>query len=767
MDAYSGDAVIVTDDTLHVTFMNEVAQNLTGWKNSSAIGRPLSDVCRGLDVDQVGNRDVVLQSVLRNGVVGILSPRFIYTASQENPIEILGKIEPIQVDHRVTGVVILFRESYRPKSSETVPEKELYEIRSRLESVLAAGEVGTWDLDVKLNRVRGDKNLGQLFGFTADEAANEPLESFINRIHVHDRVRIHQLIHASMQDRDVHNYEAEFRIVPEQGRIIWVAARGRIERDFSGEAIRFPGVLIDITVRKQNEEVVALLAQKSEQLRRLYATALSNTEDLIFTVDPQGHFTFVNSSLLNVWRMSYEQAIGKNFLEVGYAQEFAGKMQREIEGVIRTRATTRGETNQLTHSWNRFFEYILVPVIGEDGTVEAVAGSTREITDRKNDEMALRESQRNKDGFLATLAHELRNPLTPISIAISMMHDAAEDPAQVRELASVAGRQLKLLIRLVDDLLDVSRISLGKIELQLRQCLLQDVMVQALESVQLTVQESDHLLIPNIQTEPISLWGDSDRLTQVVMNLINNAVKYTNPGGRIEVTAKAVGKNAVIEVKDNGVGIPVDHLSGVFELYKQLDSQTLSKNSGLGLGLALVRQLVELHRGNVVIYSQGAGTGTRVTVEIPAIQNQAQETGATQLQERVTFRTENSRRILVVDDMRAITLSMKKLLERLGHRVLAAENCQAALDQLDSFQPEIIISDISMPGMSGYELAKQVRQRFGASIGLIAMTGYGMEADQEFSKKNGFDYHIVKPPNIRELQRVLETINSRAEVKPE
>ncbi len=630
-------------------------------------------------------------------------------------------------------------------------EDELVDARSRLDSILAAAEVGTWEYDIASDTVSADRNLASIFGMDQSQAHQASLASFLQLIHPDDRETVSASFEQSLQTGV--NFAAEFRILGADERLRWVVARGRVDNNNLGQAWRLPGVMIDITARKQFENEVIRLASESERQRRLYQTVLSNTADSNYTFDLDGRFTYVNQALLSLWQLEEAEALGKNFFDLDYPPELAEKLHRQIEEVIRTRRPLKDETPYTAHAEERLYEYIFVPVIGVTGSVEAVAGSTRDITERKLAEEAMRQADRRKDEFLATLAHELRNPLSPIASAIAVIQDCADDPEEIRQLAEIADRQTRQLVRLVEDLLDVSRISLGKIQLQRSIVPLSETIQQAQETISSLIEESGHELTIETPAEGVFVDGDPVRLNQIVTNLLSNAAKYTPSGGQIDVRLTTTGNHAQIEVVDNGVGIPVERLSDVFELFTQLSIPGAPKNVGLGLGLALVQQLTALHGGTIKIHSAGPGNGTHVTVRLPLSDPpEPGEEVAPPISRHV------QRRVLVVDDLRAITVTLSRLLERMGHQVISANEGSAALEMIDDFQPDVIFSDISMPEMDGYELAAEIRKRHGQSIRLVALTGYGMQSDQERASIAGFDHHMVKPPDVQTLKQFLDSL---------
>ncbi len=366
----------------------------------------------------------------------------------------------------------------------------------------------------------------------------------------------------------------------------------------------------------------------------------------------------------------------------------------------------------------------------------------------------LSEVDRRKDEFLATLAHELRNPLAPIKNALQLMGLLKLDP-EIDKLRQMMDRQVEQLVRLIDDLLDVSRISRGKIVLRHEAVDLAVVIAAAVESSAAYIAESGQQLIVNsLDGNPIYVSGDPSRLTQVVSNLLNNSAKYSNAGCRIELTTTLEDNVAVIRVRDSGIGIAPELLQSLFQMFAQVDDTLERGSSGLGIGLTLVKTLVELHEGTVVAQSDGVGKGSIFTVRLPAIAPPAVFVALPAAPPAAT--ASRSFRVLVVEDMRALRVIMSRLLTKLGHEVEFAEDGTIALQKLDTFRPEVVFSDIAMPGMTGYELARRIRQRSDcAGVRLVALTGFGQAADRDKALEAGFDEHMIKPVDIELLQSLF------------
>ena len=821
----------------------------------------------------------------------------------------------------------------------------------------------------------------------------------------------------------------------------------------------------DVSERNRAEKQFAGLTAASEQQRRIYETALSNTVDFNYVFDLQGRFTYVNKAQLDIWGKEFHEAAGKNFFELGYPPEVAARHQREIEQVIQTRQPIKNETAYATRSGERQYEYIFAPVLAADGTVEAVAGSTRDITERKEverklreqhdltrtitenattaifmmddkscctfmnpaaeqmtgfafeevngeilhdfihhhhpdgspypmsecpidralpehfavvahedvfirkngemfpvlcnakpihrdgvavgtvievrditeqkraDEAArkrseqvrrladvatrvnvaadvrsvlgvvteearqligshqaitimtsgsdwseaittvslsdkyaewqdydykpdvsgiysvvcrtnkpmrmtqaeleahpewnvfernagihppmrgwlaaplvgrngrnfgliqlsdksegefteddeavlvqmaqmasvaienarlvqdLRENDRRKDEFLATLAHELRNPLAPVHNSIQVLkmeHVDAETAQQVREIME---RQVDQLVHLVDDLLDISRLMRGKIELRRERVDLASIIARAVETAQPLISAQHHQLDLSLPPAPLLLDADPVRLAQVIANLLTNAAKYMDAHGHIWLSARREGSEAVLSVRDSGIGIAPAMLPHVFDLFVQVDHSSTRAQGGLGIGLTLVRNLVERHHGTVEARSEGLGKGSEFVIRLPLLVQASQDPGQGGRGERLQQKKSSSYRLLVVDDNKDAAKSLGMLLRLQGHEVHLAHDGSSALREAASFHPHVVFLDLGMPKMDGYEVARRMRRELGLDkTVLAALTGWGQQEDRRRTAEAGFDHHLVKPPDPKLLENVLAAL---------
>ncbi len=546
--------------------------------------------------------------------------------------------------------------------------------------------------------------------------------------------------------RSEKDWEDTFPIRGADGEYRWFLSRAFPVRDEHGKVLRWFGTNTDVTAERMARE----MAMQSEERFRLLADHMSQ---MAYTADGQGRITWVNRRWIDFTGMSVEEMNDGGWGRVvdpmhfdAMVSSYAKAQQQGAtwEHVFRLR-NTQGEY--------RWFLSRSVPIHDEQGEVQRWFGTNTDITEQKMAEEALEESARHKDHFLATLAHELRNPLAPLKNGLQLMELAPDDPQMLETTRTMMVRQLDHMVRLVDDLMDLSRISRGKIDLVKTDIELRSVVATALEASKPLIERQKHQLNVELTADMLMVHGDADRLTQVVSNLLNNAAKYTPPGGRIDLWVGAQQDEAVIRVKDNGIGIDEAAMPKVFDMFAQVDpNQKTEAGGGLGIGLNVVQRLVRMHRGEVEGHSEGLGKGSEFIVRLPLINAVEKPVTAQQsVPEPIA-----SRRVLVVDDNEDIALSMSLLLKRTGHVVAVAHDGAQAVALAGSFRPEVILMDIGMPRMNGYEACSAIRATdHGKHMHIIAVSGWGQEEDRKKSHEAGFDGHVVKPMEKTTMARVI------------
>ena len=395
------------------------------------------------------------------------------------------------------------------------------------------------------------------------------------------------------------------------------------------------------------------------------------------------------------------------------------------------------------------------PIFDDAGEPAGAIGCVMDVTELKKNAMALQEADRRKDEFLATLAHELRNPLAPIVAGLDIL-EMASDPETLDRTRRTMERQAHQLTSLVDDLLDISRITTGKLQIRKQEVDLEDVLQVALDSARPAVAEHGHRLVVEIPAVPLWVYADSNRLAQVFSNLLDNAVKYTPNGGRIEVRVTTDQGIVRVSVADTGIGIPAEKLDLVFEKFMQIDRPQERGHPGLGIGLTLVKAVVELHGGSVSVESSGAQAGATFTVTLPLVSAPADAHAAEAPRRLGKLAAADVRRVLVVDDNEAMLESLGTVIGLLGHDVRTASDGASAIEIGEEFRPHIVLMDLGMPRMNGYEAARRIRERpWGADVKLIALTGWGQDEHRRRTETVGFDRHVVKPVRQEDLERLF------------
>jgi PAS domain S-box-containing protein len=710
--------------------------------------------------------------------------------------------------------------------------------------------------------------------------------------------------------------------------------------DEDGGLRGFGKVIRDATAEWQAAEDLARVTGESERRRRLYETFLSNTPDLAYVFDLEHRFAYANDVLLRMWGRNWEDAIGKTCLELGYEPWHAEMHDREIEQVKATKKPIRGEVPFEGAFGRRIYDYIFVPVFGPDGEVEAIAGTTRDVTERKASEEeretmlqaeqrranllsrvaqaskamsavlsvqsiagvltesarmligahqsitslkgegegeewthartafsfsdkyaryrtydakptgqgiyaevcrtntamrltqeqlerhpawhgfgeersrhppcngwlavplvghggknlglvqlsdkveghfteedeavlaqmasmaavgienarlydSLREQDRRKDEFLATLAHELRNPLAPLRTGLEIIRRAGGLTGPAARSRDMMERQLAHMVRLIDDLMDVSRVTQGKVTLKHERLSLQRLVDAAVEASGPLIQAAGHALEIELPGEPVHVRGDVTRLAQVLSNLLNNASKYTDTGGRIRVSARREGRNVEIRVEDNGVGIPAEMLQKIFDLFTQVGRNMERSQGGLGIGLSLARKLVEMHGGSLSAQSPGPGQGSTFIVKLPLDDVPSVDDGPAD-PEVARLHHGGRRRVLVVDDNVDAAESLAMLLELSGFETRVEHSGPGAIEQATAYRPHAVFLDIGLPVVSGYDVVRELRRHASLRDALIvAVTGWGSDEDQKRSREAGFDDHLTKPVTTERVAAVL------------
>lgn len=631
-----GDAVIATDAQGQITFMNLVAQSLTGWKQEDAHGLPLEKVfCIVNELSRQAVESPAVRSIREGKIVGLANHTILVSRDgKEWPID--DSAAPIRTaDGDINGAILVFREVAERKRQEE-------DLRRQTESLREA--------------------------------------------------------------------------------------------------------------KRRQDELMSSLQQSESQFR----TLADSIPQLAWMTRPDGYILWYNKRWYDYTGTTFEEMQGWGWQAVHDTDE--------LPRVLRTwkAALASGEP------WEDHFPLRrrdgtlrwhlsrAVPVRGDRGQIVGWFGTNTDVTEHLQFEESLREVNRRKDEFLAMLAHELRNPLAPISNALQVWPLVENDREQMEQLREIMERQVQQMTRLIDDLLDVSRITRGKIKLRTQRIDLATVISSAIETVQPLIAAGGHQLTVSIPKEPILVNGDVARLTQVFGNILHNAAKYVGRNGVIRVAAEQRDRHAVVTIEDNGPGIPANMLSRIFEMFQQVEQTLDRSHGGLGIGLTLVKHLIDLHGGQVEARSEGPGQGSTFIVTLPISATESESTDG---------RTDSSMttsvprlQILVVDDVQASAKTLAMMLRSIGQQVTVIHEGLRAVDWVLAHRPDLVFLDIAMPGMDGYEVARRIRRHDELKgTFLVALTGYGQEEDRRRAIEAGFNHHMTKPTSIEALEQLLRT----------
>ena len=861
-----GDAVITTDVGGLVTSMNPVAESLTGWVESDAVGRPLDDVFRIINEETRRPVESPAVRAIRDGVIVGLANHTLLIARDgaERPID--DSAAPISnPSSGIVGCVLVFRDvTERRRADRAIrrSERELTDLfdnasigihwvgpdgtilranqaeldlmgythdeyvgrhiaefhvdRSVIDGILVRikkGETLTehparlrrkdgsivhvlintngsfesgefmhsrcFTLDVT-DRRRAEEahtllaaivsasddaiisktldgvilswNAGaeRLFGYTSSEAVGQSIDLIIPPELRDEEL---QILEQLRRGERIDHFETVR--VAKDGRRIHISLSISPLRDEAGRLVGASKVARDITHRMQAEEA---LRRGEERFREL----ANNIDQFAWTCDELGIATWYNKRWYEYTGTTFADMQGDGWKKVHHPEH----IQRVAAGLAA--AVASGQPWEDTFPLRgkngayRWFLSRAVPIHDPSGVVIRWFGTNTDVTEQVELEKALKRADRRKDEFLATLSHELRNPLGPISNALELLKISDGDEGTLRKSQATIDRQLTHLVRLVDDLLDVSRITRDRVELRRARVELASVIHQAVETVSPLTGSADQVVDVDLPQQPIYLDADPIRLAQVFGNLLNNAAKYTSPGGRIRLSAERTGMQVEVTVEDEGIGIPPEQLESIFEMFAQVDSSLERSWGGLGIGLTLVRRLAEMHGGTVEAYSEGLGHGSRFVVTLPI----TDALPRSQPQVPVMSQTQGSRpcRVLVVDDNRDSVDSLAILLDVHGHETRVAYDGPEALAVGEQFRPEVVLLDIGLPTLNGFEVCRKMRDSpWGKDITIIALTGWGQDQYQQQSNDAGFDQHMVKPPDIARLTAILASLPAPSE----
>ena len=544
-------------------------------------------------------------------------------------------------------------------------------------------------------------------------------------------------------------YAAEFRLKSSDGSSRWFLTRAVPVRGPDGEISRWCGTSTDIDAQKRAHEELRLVTDHAEVL--------------LAHCDRDARYIFVNKAYTRRFEVAPEDVVGKTIAEVIGETAFQ-RIEPYVKRVLAGEAVTFELDLPYEKLGRRYMLCRYVPDIAANKEVRGFVAALSDVSDRRELEDRLRDADQRKDEFLALLAHELRNPLAPIRYAAGLLKPGV--PEEISSAArDVIERQVGQMARLLDDLLDVSRLTRNALELRLERLDLRAIVTSSVDTLRPLFESVNHRLTVSVPPEPAPVMGDQTRLCQIIHNLLNNAAKYTDPGGHIEVSVDAEGSEFAVRVHDSGAGIAAEFLPKLFDLFVQGDRRVTRASGGLGVGLSLAKRLVEMHGGTIEAHSDGVGRGSTFVVRLPAAV-EVRSTEPRAVSEKVLPIFQRRHQLLIVDDNLDAANSLAILAQLAGYVTHLAADGLAAIEMAELVRPEAIIMDLGMPKMSGFEAARWVRQQpWGKDTVLIAVTGWGQEEDRRRSREAGFDVHLTKPVDSDVLLNHLQQQATSSQAK--
>lgn len=745
-----GDAVITTDNAARIKYINEIAASLTGWSASEAIGESLEKVFHIVNEQTNEPVENPATRALREGVVVGLANHTILITKDGRTCPIDDSAAPITDDQGVvSGCVLIFRDVSEQRQREREKTEQLLTAR-----LLAAIVESSNDAIVgkSLQGIIQSWNAAaeRLFGYSAAQAIGQHISLIIPP----DRMAEEDTIIANLSaGRRIEHFET--KRARSDGRLIDVSLTISPIKDQTGKVVGASKIARDITDQKA-----------AEAERQKFVTLVESSTDFIGICDLNAVPIFINhSGLEKVGLDSIEQARQLNVSEFFFPEdqrsiieEFFPRVKREGHGELEIRFRHFKTGAAL------WMAYKVIMLTDANNEPTAFATVSQDVTERKRLENSLRrlatdlsETDRRKNEFLATLAHELRNPLAPMSNMLEVIKRADGNHEILGRAHETIERQLGQLVRLVDDLLEVNRITHDRLELRRGEVELSSVIQQAIEGARPMIDAAQQHLTVNLPDEPIFLNADRARLAQVFGNLLNNSCKYTRRGGNISLIARRLESEVEVSIKDDGAGIPPEKLNSIFDMFMQVDRSSESSQGGLGIGLTLVKRLTEMHGGVVEAHSQGDGKGSEFMVRLPI----TRATAAAQAPLKTQAEPPSQRRIVIVDDNQDNADSLSILLEMAGNKTYMAHDGLEAIAVIEEHRPEVVLLDIGLPKLDGHEVCRRIREQpWGKDIVMIALTGWGQDDDRRKSADAGFNGHLVKPVDYDNLLNLLSKLGN-------
>ena len=762
----SPDVIYAKDRAGRMLFANPAALAL--------IGKPLAQVLGRTDAEFLDDQAAATavmdndRRIMTTGAACEIEERVPLPDGTER-IWLSLKTPHCDADGNVVGLLGISRDITESRQLERLREEaqaKLLASEQRLRLAIDSVGAGAYDWDLRTGALMWDERTRELMGAPAEGAVD--LDMFYARVHPDDLGGVRASIEKALADpASGASWRHRYRVTRDDEGFRWIDAAGRLQYDFvdnERRAVRFSGLVFDVTERVESAARLKASEQARKQSENRLLQAMSSSSLGWWELNPATGTVYWSPSARRMFDIDVDDK-GQFVLDDPVAR-FHPEDSTRIFEAINAALDPSGDGHY----------HIQYRVVWRDGTIhwlDAIgdahfgerdgkrcalyfSGVLWDITEQRQLLESLREADRQKNVFLATLAHELRNPLAPVRSAAQVLAAEGVEPSQVQWSSQIIQRQVGQMAHLLDDLLDISRITQGKLELKKSNVALGTVVDMAVETARPVIDAKGHALSIELPAGAPTLHADALRISQLLSNLLTNAAKYTDAGGRIALRARIEGEELVMTVSDNGIGFAPDSVITLFSMFAQTEVALSRSEGGLGIGLALVKGLAELHGGTVLARSPGAGQGSDFEVRLPL--------GATSEPEAsihpVVARTDGTCSILVADDNRDAAESLGLLLEMSGHELTLAFDGRAAFDAAARVRPDVALLDIGMPGLTGYELAAALRaEDWGQRIRLIALSGWGQESDKRRAFEAGFDHHLTKPVDADTLDALLKPLD--------
>jgi PAS domain S-box-containing protein len=753
----SDDAIIGKDVNATITSWNQGAERIFGYTTSEAVGCPVAMLA---PPDRADEMPSILERIRRGERVGHFDT--VRRAKDGRLVPISLTVSPIRDEY---GEIVGASKIARDVSERKRAEEALHEEKERLHAMLTGIGDAVIVTDAE-GHVTLMNQVAQTLTGWKEEAAGRPLAEVFRIVNEQTHQPAENPVSKVMHQGRVVGLANHTVLVAKGGTELPIDDSAAPIRDGQGHIIGCVLVFRDITERRRAEQKRADDAARIESV-------VNHVIDGIITIDEDGTVEAFNPAAETLFGYKAEEVIGHNVKLLmpepfygehdGYLANYRRTGQAKIIGIGREVKGRRkdGGTFPMDLAVSEFWL----------GKRRYFSGIVRDITERKRTEkqtydllIESKEGDRRKDEFLAMLAHELRGPLAPLRNMLEIMKRAEGDGNLLQQARSTMERQLGQLVRLVDDLIDVSRITRNKIELRKERVELASIIHQSVEACRHLAESARHDVSVTLPPQPIYLHADPVRLAQVFTNILNNACKYTEAGGNIWLTAERQGSDVLVTVKDTGVGIPTDQLGRVFEMFTQIDRTLERSQGGLGIGLTLVKRLVEMHGGSVEAFSEGPGRGSEFVVRLSVLIEKPEAVTPEPTSEPTKL---TARRILVVDDNTDAASSLAMLLTLTGNETHTVHDGLEAVAAAERFRPDVVLLDIGLPKLNGYDACRRMREQpYGKSMFIVALTGWDQEQDRRKSKDAGFDCHMVKPVKLADLESMFAERQATGQPSP-